>query len=227
MGTRDRRVGQAGPLVVATLALLTLAGCADSREPSQLPTPAVVWPDGPPTGPYEDTEWVKAYRAQALAEAVAWNAMDFSDVALVEAIGLEEASSLAESRVEWRFKFKATGDEDAARAEVQTGPDGAVVLDVIEDGQGGAIVVTCVDARLVESGQQVRSWRVTPHAESGFNVRHLGRDEVAGGKPLETYLSECEAATIPQGFFDPVPEPNLDRDAKVKGPADASKYDLD
>ena len=231
MGTRVRRIGQAvagaSALGLTVIAVLAAAGCSKGPEPSALETPNVVWPDGPPTGPYEDTEWVKAFRARELTEAVAWNAMDFSDITLVEAIGLEEASSLAQSRVEWRQKFKATGDEGAATNEVQTGPDGAVALDVIEDGAGGALVVMCVDARLVESGQQVRSWSVTPRTESGFHVRHLGRDEVTGGKSLEEYQAECEAATIPQGFFDPAPEPNLDPDAKVIGPADASKYDLD
>ena len=232
MGTRDRRIGRVvagAALGLTVIAVLAAAGCSKGPEPSTLETPNVVWPDGPPTGPYEDTEWVKAFRARELAEAVAWNAMDFSSNAFVEVVGRSDAADTAELRQSWHDRYSSTGDEQAATVAVMAGPDGSVILDLIPESDSRVTLVACVASRLRADGyQQAYIYRIESRGSGKYWVTVVSGGEFPpGSKSLEEYQAECEASTIPLGFFDPAPEPNLDPDAKVIGPADASKYDLD
>lgn len=208
---------------VLCAALVLIAGCSSGREPSSLETPDVVWPSGAPSGAFEDTDAVKAFRAQEIAGAVAWNAMDFSDPSLVEAIGIERAASMAESREEWHSTFAATGEEKYAREEVMLGPEPTGILGVEDKSDGTVRLIGCVESRLVESGRQVQAWILTPRESGGFRVDYDWSQSEFG----EPYESDCAAMSLPTANFDPAPEPNLDREAKVVGPADESTYTFD
>ena len=227
MGTRNRRIGRVVAGAGVGLMMLALAGCGDSREPSHLPTPAVVWPDGPPTGPYEDTEWVKAYRAEALASAVARNSMDFSDKTYVELTGYDVADKRADNYESTRERYFASGDESLLPSLVDLTPGDSLILDLMPVDDESVVLAECL-RRPDDGFQEVFAVRVESRGDGKYWVTVVpGGDFPPGSKSREDYQAECEAATIPRGFFDPVPEPNLDRDAKVIGPADESKYDLD
>lgn len=210
-------------MVMATIVTIAFAGCSTGPEPSALETPNVVWPLGTPTGPFETTEAVKALRAKQLAEAVAWNAMDFSDPSFVAFVGVQRASGFAETSLSWHNRFAHTGEERFAREAVMLGPEPTIILDVIDQGDGIVSLVVCTESRLGNSGRRVWHWIVTSRSDGGFWVEVPPKYI----QPTEAYEAECDAATIPIANFDPVPGPVLDPEAKVIGPADKSKYNFD
>ena len=215
-------------IAMLALAALSVTGCSTGPDPSDLATPEVVWPSGEPSGLFEDTEWVKAFRAEQVAEAVAWNAMDFSDKNLVESLGYQAAKDYAENRLSWRHDFVITGDAKIARENLMPGPEPTAVLDVIDDGSQGATLVVCSESRLDQTGRQLYVYDARSRGEGQHWVNGVSGNRLpSGAKSKDAYDAECEATTIPVGNFDPAPVPNLDPDAKVIGPAAKDKYNLD
>ena len=93
-------------LALVTLTALALAGCAKSAEASSLPTPAVVWEKGEPTGAEWDSEWATAYRDAEIQLSAANVFADFSDPDLVEAVGYDQAEAEARTTAKNRFESR-------------------------------------------------------------------------------------------------------------------------
>lgn len=216
-------------LLLLAVGALALGGCVDrAPEPSNLKTPNVVWPDGQPKGPFEDTEWVQAYRDAAVAEAVAWNAMDFSDPDLVESYSYETSSVAAGARKAAREKFVASGFSDVSLEKLKPGPAAFIVLDVFAD-EDSALLVACYEVDETNEAQPFRVVRVMEVFRMEVNAYLIDaptRDTPANAKTSDEYRAECDAAPpITTPLFDPAPTPNLDPDAKVIFPADRDKYE--
>ena len=220
MGTRVRRIGQAVAGASALgLTVLALAGCSESPEPSNLETPAVVWPDGDPFGGFEDDPAVQAVNTFFINLAIARNARDYSDPDLVESTGLDSAQYLADS----------TGDDiwiHGPEKATALGPEPYLVLDVIPGDTGTFVVMCGYGARDMVDSRGLFTYTVTLRQGKPALVVPE-RNPPAGAKTKEEYGEQCGASEIPVGLFDPAPVPNMDPNPKVKGPADESKYDLD
>ena len=211
------RIGAVAAL--ATLTLISLAGCSSSPEPSNLETPDVVWPDGDPFGGFEDDPAVQAIAMFFTDVAIATNARDFSDPDLVNSIGVDRAQNYADS----------TGDDiwiHGPEKATALGPEPYLVLDVIPGDTGTFVVMCGYGARDMVDSRRLFSYDVTLRPGQPALVEST-RDLPAEAKTKEEYGEQCGAAELPVGLFDPAPVPNMDPDAKVIGPADASKYDLD
>ncbi len=79
-------------LLAISLAFL-LAGCSESA--SHLEERSVVWPDGKPSGPLEDSEWGQVYRHAEIEMSLATGNGDFSDPDLIAAVGYDLAHEVA------------------------------------------------------------------------------------------------------------------------------------
>jgi len=108
IGRAGARRAVAG-LALGALAALALAGCAKSAEASSLPTPAVVWEKGEPTGPEWGSEWATAYKEAVIQLSAARAYADFSDPDLVAALGYDEAQVAATDAARDRFDSKSEG----------------------------------------------------------------------------------------------------------------------
>lgn len=213
----------------AAIVASALVGCSDSREPSALETPAVVWPHGEPSGVHEASEWVQAIRSADLAWAVADANLDYSDPALVEQVGYASAEAATDQMASTRDRFAAGGDARFAHSSRLDGPQGRAVLDIFELSDTEADVVLCTsipdenpDFRTVET------IRVTRNEAGRYRVAtSAGPVPASATETWEEYQAECDETAIHRGYFDPPFEPNLNPEAEVIGPADASTYSLD
>lgn len=219
MGTRDRRIGQVMAGATVGLTVLALTGCGDSREPSHLETPAVVWPDGEVTGAFPDEPAAQAVQDYAIAFAVAWNAVDYSDPAFVELIGIEAATEAAQQREEKR----RTTASSSLYFTTMPGPERALVIDVVHEGSTTSVITCVTDKDAI--GILVRYYLVEAREDGSYRLTRGSEGVVPANSDTITYTDACREQGIPQGLFEPAP--TTDPDAKVVGPADASKYDLD
>lgn len=214
---------------LVALVAVGAVGCSNGSEPSTLETPAIVWPDGEPTGPYEDSEWVKAIRARDVSWAVADSQLDYSDPTLVEQLGYARAQDAAESAESARRRYAAGGEEWIVRTSVLDGPQGRAVLDLFEISDAEVEVVLCSSVPDENPDfRTVSTVRVTRDDAGRYRVEGT-RDPVpeVATKTWDDYQAECDGADIRRGYFDPPFEPNLDPDATVIGPADESHYDVE
>jgi hypothetical protein len=209
-------------LAAATsVAVFALAGCS-SPEPSNLATPEVVWPSGDPFGSFADDPAVQASFLASVNYTIARNARDFSDPDFVGYWGVDFAQRQTEL-MEWKLQR-----EQDLTDLTDMGPDPYLVMDVVKNGTQTTLVL-CDRGGGVEGYDEPQSvvaltYEVSP---DGSVTRSAIPDLPPDAKTKAEYDEQCQAATVPVGYFDPAPVPNMDRDAKVKGPAAASKYDLE
>jgi hypothetical protein len=209
------------------LLLGSLMGCSDDPEPSVLETPDIVWPDGMPTGPYDDTEWMEAIRATDVTMAVAWSTLDFSDRSLVELLGYHGAQEAARNTEESRRYYSLAEEEYRLRHPGLYGPWGRTVLDQFETSDSEVELVVCTDRPDQGNGfRTVETWTMTRDSDGIYHSKSTFDVPAAATKSYEDYRVECNAAEIRRGYFDPPFTPILDPEAPVIGPADESKYDL-
>jgi len=214
---------------VAAIVASALVGCSSSREPSVLETPSVVWPHGEPSGVHESSEWVQAIRSADLAWAVADANLDYSDPALVEKVGYATAEAAADRMASTRARFAAGGDAQFAHSALLDGPQGRAVLGIFELSDTEADVVLCTSVPNENPDfRTVETLRVTRNELGRYRVT-ISADPVPANATAtwEEYQAQCDEAEIHHGYFDPPFEPNLDPEAKVTRPAEASKYSLD
>ncbi len=217
-------VGRVASGSMIALLLGSLMGCSADREPSVLETPDIVWPDGMPNGPYDNTEWVEALRARDVAREVALMTLDFSDRTYVKIWGYREAQKMAEQFEDTRSIKNAVKDYGFVLTPYFAGPPGLTVLDQFETSDSEVVLVVCNDrSDLAEGLRDVETVTITRDSDGRYRFGPAP-DEVT--KRSSSYQEECDAAEIRLGYFDPPFTPILVGDAHVIGPADASKYDL-
>lgn len=207
-------------IVGATVATaLTLAGCSDHREPTELETPDVVWPDGRPTDDWPNEPAVAALDTIRLNEALAANAGDWSDADLVNLIGVETAKAWAEH-----------ADWTTVAVDHVPGPYAYAVVDVLHH-EGFDTVVFCTAVRTRSSNLYG-----TPHASyAAYTAEPTDhrRFTFVSDPPFtqaeqDAYDEQCAATELRVGYFDPAPVPDAELpEEEIIGPADASAYDLD
>lgn len=96
--TRSRHIPW-GVLVV----VVALSGCS-SPEATELPTPDVVWEEGAPTGSVWESEWASAYMEAKIHLAAANAYGDYSDPALIAALGYDSVVAEASIAEDTRFE---------------------------------------------------------------------------------------------------------------------------
>lgn len=150
---------------------------------------------------------------------IAINARDFSDPDFVEPTGMKTAQSFTDRLSE---EVWVDGPEEWTRL----GPEPYLVLDVISQSDKSSLILCGYAARDKPDSRDVFIYSVSVRPEKAATLT-LESDPPSGAKSRDEYRAQCGAATIPVGYFDPAPEPQTDRNAKVKGPAAADKYNLD
>ncbi|WP_291379898.1 hypothetical protein [Demequina sp.] len=125
--------------VAALLSTLLLAGCSASA--SDLEPPDIVWPDGMPSGPLEDSQWGQAYRNAEIQLSTAQAFGDFSDPDLIAAVGYDYADRAAWASSIAEFDIDTASQEsiDSYTAFASKG----VIIDILEqpDGQSAEVLV--------------------------------------------------------------------------------------
>jgi hypothetical protein len=186
-------------LLTAALAAVTafsLASCGYDVD-----SPAVVWPDGEPAGPWEDDPWVQAVREADLQFAIAAVTLDYTSEGLADVVGVESAADSALGR---------QADSFRERWGYPIGPRPMVVLDVEESEDGSsAIVSVCqdlnwwIDPDQPEPPDELNGtpWQreVTLDEEGNRTVAYYG----GGSGPDAT----CDMSEAARGYFDPLPDP--------------------
>lgn len=213
----------ASTVAVAFTALI--AGCT-SPEPSTLEVPDVVWPAGEPAGELEYSAWVQAVREAEVLSSVAWNNLDYSDPALIEAWGYDSVVEEVFPAAEWRLgdmRSQITAVPDNPRL-VDAGPIPLLVLDV-EGELDGARVTVCVASGWSRFRGELQNASIAYyHVKETSAGDHSITKEWAGVDIQNERKDECAPDLLPVGLFDPVPEPPTDPEVELKPPADPEAY---
>lgn len=199
------------------LVLLVVGGCSTQQAHRPVPTPAVLWQGGPPTGRLERDPWVEVVRSGTLAYATGWNAAVFTDDALTSTWSANLIAMVSDSRA---------GNLSGGSASVLLGPApfAPISVNVAPDG-GSAVVVVCQDASpeisVIDQGESLGD-------EPLAYALQKGEDEVIRivgvGPPPDDFVLEsgedltrefCADVPIAQGLFDPAP--SLDEVTKLDG----------
>jgi len=125
--------------VVATLlSTLLLAACSPSA--SNLKTPNIIWPDGAPSGPLEDSDWGQAYRHIEIELSTAQAFGDFSDPDLIAAVGYDLAERYANNWSAFGFDPETT-DRNQIEA-ITTYASKSIIADIEEQTDGRSAEVS-------------------------------------------------------------------------------------
>ncbi len=198
----------------SALLVASLSGCTQPAEASNLQTPAIVWENGEPSGPFWDTEWAAAYREATKQTALAHAYGDYSDPDYVAAVGYDNAYAVAKANSTFRFRdfnnnrrsFGATG----------TWAFYGTILDIEESPDELTAVVRACNAQNGMVGYSARNldWTITKSADGSHTASHL-----AG------HLNdECLEAAMWIGVWaPPIDIENVGRD-KVKMPLPREYY---
>lgn len=89
--------------VAGVAGALMLAGCSETQEASDLPTPEVVWVNGEPGDGWWDSEWADAYVNAAIQRSAARAYGDFSDPDYIAAAGYDRVKYEASLAKDIRF----------------------------------------------------------------------------------------------------------------------------
>ncbi len=202
--------------------LVTLAACG-ANGPSVLETPNVIWPDGVPTGEYENDPAVKALRAALLAEAVAWNALDYSDPDLVYRWGLPPYPlDIAEELAYRADSYISRGLNEPARWTA-LGPQAFTVYEVAHTTNVTSIVV-CTPAPFSQHLDNFPMLLLEYHVElfdDGSSRVEMTR---TWDQADADYFERCKTDSPVQGYFDPRPELFSGDGSDIKFPAAAKEY---
>ena len=212
-------------VTVAVAFTALIAGCT-SPEPSTLEVPDVVWPAGEPAGELEDSAWVQAVREAEVLSSVAWNNLDYSDPALIEAWGydsvVEKVYPEAERRLDDR-RAEIVGFPDNLRL-VDVGPVPLLALDVEEE-LDGARVTACVASAWSRFRGELQDASIAYyHVKETSAGDHSITKEWASVNIQNERKDECALDLLPVGLFDPAPEPPTDPEVELKPPADPDAY---
>ena len=213
-------------LVAGTAALWWRATHVDSpptgsttwpARPASLPTPAVVWPDGPPDdGTWADDEWVQALRAATVALAVGHNAHDYSDPILAELVSqrdIEVDANRQRGFADGRWRHGSTHE-----FLYLPGPRPMQIVGVVARGDEAFVGYCYLNDWAVPSASDV----IVPDGSSTLHVTsvRLERrgDQIVyaddgparfptgvGGGRSKFAGSDCDPTQLHAGYFDPPP----------------------
>ena len=205
--------------------LLALAACS-GNAPSALETPHVVYADGEPTGPFESDPAVNALRAALVAEAVAWNALDYSDPDLVYRWGLPLDPLGVGEELAYRAHTQISLGLDTPLRWTALGPQAMVVYDVDSTTDVTTIVV-CMPVRFTlhsdDSAMLLEAYHVELFDDGSSRIEMTHASDQAS----DDYFERCMADEPPQGYFEPEPELFEGGPDDIKGPAPAEEYGFD
>lgn len=222
-GTRVRTTSAARLAAVVTASVL-LTGCSGGEPPSELPVPDVTWPDGAPSGEIEDSRWVQIVREAEVLSSVAWNNLDYSDPALINAWGYETVLEVLHDYAELRFVPAAYDTEDQARSLLDWGPNPLIILDVADEGDSGVVTACAVAGRTITGdiwNVVVREYRVRDLGNGSTEISY----EDESSAPSELGLDQCTTDAMPEPVFNPAPELPSGPDVTLRPPADRKVYE--
>lgn len=231
----NRSPGSGGTLLRALAATIVaacvLAGCS-SAGPSDLDTPEVVWPDGEPAGEFEGDSAVVALRQAFVQDAVAWNALDFSDPDLVYRWGLpirrvEGSVALAD--------YAAGNVESELNDPIEWtsfGPPPMEILDV-ETRADAPVVTVCLGREFVQRNFVKGDVEEFQNSTRRYSVEMFpDGSSVIEPVPIDNdfddaLFEQCREAELVRGVFEPEPELFSGDGSDVKFPAPAEEYGFD
>lgn len=207
------------------LVVAVVSACSSAEPPSQLPVPEVTWPDSAMAHGLEDSPWVQIIREAEVLSSVAWNNLDYSDPALINAWGYDTVVDELYRDAQLRFVPGMYELSPLAASLLDWGPNPLVILDVADEGTSGVVTACAVNTRKLGSGD-IHSVKVSIYevrdvgdGATEINVKQADpdtRQEIKGG---------CGHDVIPEVRFDPAPEfPSMPENG-IKQPADRKVYE--
>lgn len=214
MTTRMRHRHAAAVLVVA--GVVVLSGCT-AQEASDLPESKAVWPNGVPSGELSTSDEVIAVREaqEQLNNAIAF--ADFSDPALIAAVGYDEAQAWADWLHDERFADHPGPAQLSVMEKASIQVSFFEPLDAVPAENGGVLVHGCGKGSYALSFDVTyETWLVTTRGAGEFSARMLDANS------SDTH--GCEDVTIRAAMRDvPIALNDVGRDS-VKMPLPREYY---